>query len=217
MDASRLSGLEAWQRRQGVSFNAVLALLIVSIDLIPLDLALVHFVPWWAVIMVDVSCVALVAVLVFKRAMKPPDFVTHHGVAFWTDGIKEISEELMVRALDRFLLVMSEEYPDITQRSLRKMLSKTGIEWRRRHVSILAGRHQLKHKDGIQHNYRILLRWIGTVDESAFYHELLHLVNQFIRLPNVEGKEQRERFHAANMRHEESDWWSLEGRMYGDF
>lgn len=222
MDASRLLGLEAWQRRQGLTMFAVLAFAAIAAGAVAAGV-LVAWLSQWSflgigcAVVLGLSIVGTTSAIIISKALRPPDFLTSHGVAFWTDGITEISESLMERALDRFISVMALEHPEIGQTELRNLLSKTGIEWKRGKVSILVGRHHLKHKDGIQHNYRILLRWKNSVAESAFFHELLHEVNQFIRLPRINGKAARDHFYAQNMRHEEVAWWELEDRMSIDF
>lgn len=223
MDESRMSKLEAWQRRKGVSQRSVLLLCGTIMALIGFNVVVFELQKVWTLVDVvgmligDTITLASVIAMALARALKPPDFVTKHGTAFWVDDIPEVTETLMTRTLDRFLKVMSEERSDINQLELRRMLSKTGVEWKHGRVSITIGRHELFNKDGIQHGYRLLLRWPGNVAESALYHELLHEVNQIIRLPGILGTEARADFHAVNIRHEESEWWGLEAKMADDF
>jgi hypothetical protein len=139
-----------------------------------------------------------------------PDFITKHGTAVWTDNIARITPDLMKKALDRFIEVMEAEQKEVTRDEIEAMLSRTGIEWEIGKVSLWAGRYELKNKAGIQWGYRLLVQWKGSIGDSALYHELLHEVNECIRLPKLPPEKQMD-FRLKDVKHEDPDWWRLEG------
>jgi len=162
------------------------------------------------------SFVGITLMYFFKKWMARPDFITKHGTAVWSDNIARLTPGLMERALDRFLDVMEKEQQKATRDELEDMLSRTGIEWEVGKVSIWVGRYELKNKAGIQWGFRLLVQWKGTIAESALYHELLHEVNECIVLPKMPQEKQMD-FRLKDVRHEDPDWWRLEGVLADTF
>lgn len=173
-----------------------------------------------AIILLSVTggMVAAALLYFFKKWMTRPTYVTKHGTAVWSNDIPRVDQDLMERALDHFIKIMREEVPEeATETELRNMLARTGIEWQSDRVSLITTRYELYDKAGIQHGYRLLVQWQGTIAETALFHELLHEVNEFIRLPKLAGLEAKIQFRLADIRHEEADWWRLDGVLTPDF
>jgi len=154
----------------------------------------------------------------FKKWMTRPTFVTKHGTAVWTNDIPRLDQALMEKALDHFIVRMRQEVPEVVKEAeLRTMLARTGIEWQSGRVSLITTRYELKDKAGIQHGYRLLVQWKGTIADSALYHEMLHEVNEFIRLPKLKSEAEKTEFRIEDIQHKEVDWWRLEGVLVDDF
>jgi len=162
------------------------------------------------------SFVGLTLLYFFKKWMARPDYITKHGTAVWADNIARLTPGLMEKALDRFLDVMEVEQKEATRDEIEAMLCRTGVEWEVGKVSIWVGRYELKNKAGIQWGYRLLVQWKGTIAESALYHELLHEVNECIRLPKIPPEKQMD-FRLKDVRHEDPEWWRLEGVLADTF
>lgn len=163
-------------------------------------------------------CVAIFVMLrCFARWMDKPDYVTARGVAVWANGMK-IPKELMERAEERFIKVMLKEVPgEVSEPELIDMLLNTGVEWENGGVQLKTGRYEMRDSHGIQHGHRIIVRWPGNIAESALYHELLHEVNETIRLPKLSDGEDRIQFRLNDCQHREPAWWRLEGILVDTF
>ena len=196
------------------SIIAPFALLTLAAGFVPYG-----FVPWKiaSVILLDLVSFTLVFVYFFEKWLAKPDFVTKHGTAFWINGIQKITPELMDKALDNFVARLSVMTSEVSRDELMCMLSRTGIEWKTRTVELIWKSHHLKGKAGVQIGYRLLIQWKGSVAKSAFYHELLHEVNENIRLPRLPTEKAREEFREHDIKHGELDWWRLGDTMNDDF
>lgn len=216
-------GLADWSRRRGIHPADVLFFLLAVFGSLAVAALLARYAPleFGAKVASVVSFMIVTAGLAFgrmiKRGLQRPDFITKHGTAVWVDGVEAINLALMDRALDRFLEVMAQEQREASPDELAKMLARTSVEWKRGRVSLIASGYELRDKAGIQHGYKIMVQWPGNIADSALYHELLHEVNQMIRLPRLKTAEERDNFHLENMRHAEASWWHLEGCLVDDF
>lgn len=225
MDEEWLSKLSNWQQRRGVKVIDVVVFGGISMLFVALGVgALLTPQNWpWQKILV-LSLVEMVALGIttwyfVAKWLARPNLVTKHGTAIWTDGVEAITPELMDRALDHFIQGMSTEAKafDISEVAMRKMLAHTGIEWSKRRVSLTTTMYELHDKAGIQHGYRLMIQWRGTVGESALIHELLHEVNEFIRLPRIEDEDGQVEFRMDDIQHKEAEWWGLDGALTPDF
>lgn len=224
MDERRVpNGLEAWQLRRGIHPIDIIALCAVLVLVAGATVAVCFAPPAWsgwkliAVIAGNFMAISGIIIHFFRKWTKRPDFVTKHGTAVWTDGIEEVTPDLMERALDRFLAVMAEEQSEAAPSELEAMLRRTSVEWKRGLVSFMASGYELRDKAGIQSGYKIMVQWAGNIADSALNHELLHEVNATVRLPRIKSKARRDDFHLQNLRHEEASWWMLEGMLADDF
>jgi len=178
--------------------------------------------PWAKILVltvVDMAGVGICALYFIKKWMARPDYVTKHGVAFWTNGVDDATKELMEKALDHFIeqIQIEGHQFNIPEASLREMLARTGVEWNSGRVSLITTRYELTDKAGIQHGYRLLVQWRGSIADSAFYHELLHEVNEFIRLPRLKTNEEMVEFRLEDIQHLESEYWRLDGALQPNF
>lgn len=224
MDKKILLGLEAWQRHRGMRpFDALLVLYGMAMNIT----LVVVFVAYKSGALSPAALAALaifdaaLVVYAFRRWREQPDFVTEQGTAVWVADmpvdLQHVLEVLTELAIKRFIKVVVCEQDLVTEAELRKMFSKTSVEWKPGLVSFIGSNYELRDKAGIQHGYRIMVQWAGSIAESALNHEFLHAVNQQIRLPKIKSREAREQFYLANMRHEESTWWILEGKICDTF
>lgn len=214
------NGLPEIEQRRGIKPVDLLAFGGIALVFIGVTIGAVLTSQEWSIvkiaILVIVDAVGLGFVIAYfiGKWIALPDFTTTHGTAFWVNGLESPDLELMEKALDHFLKVMHEEQTEATEDQLRNLLTKTGVEWKRSRVSLVTSRWELRDKAGIQYGYRLLVQWPGSVADSAFYHELLHEVNQFIRRPKSTDVQQ---FDIDDIQHKEASWWRLEGLLVDDF
>jgi hypothetical protein len=149
----------------------------------------------------------------WRRWFAKPDYVISSGVAVWTGGL-EVSRHLMEGAIERFVRVMLKTQKEVNEHELSHMLRNTGIEWEPGSLYLKVGRYEMFDKYGIQHGYRLILRWPGSISESSLYHELLHEVNEMVRLPRRHSSTERMIFRIYDCQHEEQDWWKLEDILW---
>lgn len=208
-------------RARGVNPSDIIVFAGVLIGLLILNIGVAFTVNTVAMVFIvitfDLAALMLITMFFFEKWLAKPDFVTKHGVAFWTNGIREITPELMDRALDCFVKQLPTVTSEVSAEELQEMLGKTGIEWKRRTISMIWGSHHLKGKAGVQIGFRLLVQWKGSVYASAFYHELLHEVNENIRLPRLPTDEARNNFREKDIQHGEADWWRLGDALNEDF
>lgn len=163
-----------------------------------------------------VLIVSTAATYYIRKWISRPDYITKHGTAVWTNGLADITPRLMDKALCRFLDVMEVEQKEVTRHELECMLARMGVEWEANRINMWIGRYEMKDKSGVQSGYRVWVHWNGSVAMSALYHELLHAVNETIRLPKLITAQQAE-FRIRDVKHVEMDWWKLEGILVDDF
>jgi len=178
---------------------------------------------WLHPILVSLGIVAQISMYVVAASKQwrlwflRPTFFTRRGVAVWTNGLP-VTKGAMEMAEERFISVLTREASQfVTEGELWMMLRHTGIEWTKKAVHVDTGCHDVWDQYGIQHGYRLEIRWSGTVLESPLYHELLHEVNETIRLPKIQQAFERACFREQDCRHSETDWWKLEKTLMGVF
>jgi hypothetical protein len=149
----------------------------------------------------------------WNRWTAKPDYVTLRGVAVWDNGCN-VPRTLVENAIERFVTVIVHETKgDVSEEDIFSMLHETGIEWESGHVRIVTRHHEMYDKYGIQHGYRLILRWPGSIEKSALFHELLHEVNETILLPRITSIRDQIAFRALDCAHYDAHWWGLEEVM----
>jgi hypothetical protein len=148
----------------------------------------------------------LVALLVFLRwFFSKPDFFTEVGTAIWTGGIPQITKNFMDRALAHYAAKLNNINPKIRKELIKDMLSKAAIEWDISPVSYISNGWFMANKAGLHRGYDIKVQWKGSVSQSAFFHELHHMVDEIILKKS------------ADYEHKDVLWWKVENDIRGSF
>lgn len=136
--------------------------------------------------------------------IKRPSFVVH-GVAVWNGGVRLIHQHLMREALEfytRRLPELAHEY-DLPEKHLINISNLTcmfpgaRIEWTKKPITIIARFWKVKDKNGLQQGKGVMVRWMGSLSQSALFHELHHMVDEIILKRGPDYK------------HENRPWWDL--------
>lgn len=179
------------------------------VSLICLAVVLTLDIPLPGIITLAATSAGFLAVfLVFfiKWVLSKPDFVTLQYVGVWTDGQKEITKELMDKALKFY----KENLPEmsgniITCAQISNMLGGATIEWKKGRVSAIGIGWQAKDKAGLQSGKSIMVQWKGSISASALFHELHHMIDQCVLCVPCDYK------------HERLEWWSIVDRLKIEF
>ena len=128
------------------------------------------------------------------------DFCTKHNVCFFKQEIKVFSQKDIEYALDLFidtLPFISNRY--LTDREIERALSGLVVQWSPVVIE-LAGKRYL----GLQLDKWAVVVLQDELDKTAFFHELLHVVDK-----NV--------YNIDDINHEDVSWWRCEAilnRLY---
>jgi hypothetical protein len=110
-----------------------------------------------------------------------PNFTVESiGTKVWTDGIEEITEDLIDDALFYFMAYYPIENPVIDTITISQLLEKTKIHFKKK-----------SEKAGLQNGNWIEVRWNGTINSSAFFHELAHLCDEYLGIFDFEHSDEK--------------------------
>jgi len=138
--------------------------------------------------------ISSVAVMV-QRYTAIPDIVLANGGRVWTNGIPDITGPAVVQWLEFFCRHFDPALIDLDREGANKVLDAMcsairieftkGPRWR---------------AAGMQSGTGMFVWWRGSVEKTAFFHELLHMVRQ-----------RTGRYR--DYKHEAKEWWALEKKM----
>lgn len=158
---------------------------------------------WWGILLAWVVVSAFIAVavtVVWGKLASRPNFITRHGVAVWTGGIEEITQQMVEQAFIDYALLMDNVTIDgitITREKLYAMYEKVMVEWSGARVSSIGNGWFIKDAAGLTKDFGILVWWPGSIRSSALFHELHHIVWR-----EILGKQ-------PDYDHKEVAWWRL--------
>ena len=119
------------------------------------------------------------------------DFWTSQHVGVCTHGIEEIDRELIESALDFFIVTL----PQITTRDL----SERDIRWAIRGLVAEFTEDPIMRNGmdyaGLQSGKWLIVAWYSDIQTIAFFHELMHVVDEFI-------------YGVIDYKHEDLEWWN---------
>lgn len=159
-------------------------------------------------ILVPAAFVVVASIVLISKYWSRPDFISKHNISVWTDGIaidKDQFERLtyvFVRILPALIQTYipkeDEDRRSLSTGALRAMLHNARVEWRKKPITLLSRLGwSVKDKAGLQQGRGVMLHWTGSIVSSAYYHELLHMVDEVIL--------KREPDYA----HRDVNWWGL--------
>jgi len=135
------------------------------------------------------------------------DFMLEDYPAYvWTNGIDVIKRPMIKNAL--FLLL--KNFPRRTNianfEEIMRALSGCTIEFRQEPISLMGLGWAVEGKAGIQKRKSIIVHWKGSIEKSAFYHEILHLIDEnALRFRMKDPGKWR-----PDYKHENEELWRLE-------
>lgn len=164
-----------------------------------------------AAIAVPLAFIIVASVVIGGKLLSRPDYEVH-GMAVWQDGVSGINMKVrMDKAIQHFV----DTFPDIAQAHgfdgriqtevLNRLLDGSRCEWRTRRLSIVSRwGWSVKDAAGLQSGRSIMVQWLGSITDSAWHHELGHMVRQ-----KVLGKD-------IDYQHEDEKWWAAVKRVRDD-
>lgn len=156
-------------------------------------------------IVTPIAFTGLAIVIVVYKWFSKPDFTTKHGTYVWRNNISGLTKIVVEKALDFFVEQVPLFYPNIKPAELEGMLQDAKIEFRDGGITLYAIGWDVRDKSGLQQGRAIMVKWNGSIVESAFFHELMHVVDEII-------------FHKEpDYKHENLGWWNFEGVLNSDF
>jgi hypothetical protein len=159
-------------------------------------------------VLVPVAFLVVSAIVLVGKYRSRPDFISKHGIAVWTGGVPldKAQFERLTYVFIRMLpsLVKSHLSPtdvecsDISENNLRGMLNGARVEWRRKPITIFSRwGWVVKDKEGLQQGRSVMVHWTESLISSAYYHELMHMVDEIVLHRGVDYT------------HKDVKWWGL--------
>lgn len=145
--------------------------------------------------------VGLALFVILSNYFSKPDFVTKHGTAIWSGGVPGLNQSVMEKVLDFFVRTLPTMFGQITEKQILTMLDGARIEWRNKPITLYSVGWRVKDKAGLQQGKGAVVQWLGSVVGSAFFHEMLHMVDE-----EVLHKE-------PDYEHENVGFWTLESSL----
>lgn len=145
----------------------------------------------------------LVLCLILSSCSPKYTFYTAHGTGVITNGISDITEEEVYKALEAFAINLPDIIPQVTEKQIRDILRHTVIKWEPKPFKCLLIK---KDKDsgkwvlvegfcnGTQQGYYLRVKWTGHIHDCVLFHELVHEVMEFV-------------FDVIDYKHEWKMWW----------
>jgi hypothetical protein len=128
---------------------------------------------------------------------KPTFEIEKYGMAVWAET--DVTKETVEKACDHFVAVVSKELGlDATA-----AISDSFIEFHSHKVSMIGVGWIVSDKMGLQQGKGIKVAWLKTctsIDNTAFYHELGHMLDEF-------------HFNRYDPKHENAPFWSIVSKM----
>lgn len=178
-------------------FCAVIVFIILAI-LTPQD--------WDAVKISFVVCVPLGILIIagfaiYREYTRLPDYYdSDHDVYIWITGISCSKDYLIQNTIDaieffkyNFLKLYSGDR-DINQEDIDRALQNMTVEWKN-DVKI-----KMQPVNGFQLENIVVVRYMGTINRSALFHEFLHLIDW-----KIYGK--------IDLNHLAADWFEVANKM----
>lgn len=162
-------------------------------------------------VVMDLMFWAVAAIVILGKFFSRPDYVTTQGAAVWmatTPIGKQPKKVHMEEAFEHLISRLPELATDsrIQIASLEKLVRKVCVEWTGSPITILSRYGwQVKDKAGLQQGTRIMVWWKGWVKQTAFFHEMGHMVRQELLGKDIDYK------------HEDTEWWKTIEKLNGEF
>ena len=141
---------------------------------------------------------AMVFLFYLKQHLKPYTYIVTipncaEGIAVWANGLP-VDKLKMEKAIEFFINEFSAKV-GLNKLVLTYMLASSTVEWRNTKLSILG----FDKATGYQKGKSIILYWPGSIEHSALFHELVHLVDEeWRKTNNLPYKKDSDHNHA---------WW----------
>jgi len=144
---------------------------------------------------------------VLNTIRRKPDFEVclsgGRSLVVWTDGIKEVEPGLIRAAITHFIRTVSTT-TTFTLDQLEDMLDGSGIEFRKGLLTWRGLGFVMEGKEGLQKGKWMAVHWRGSIKDSAFFHELCHMLDEVVR-------------NHYDPKHEDSLLWGLEHQLNKTF
>ena len=153
-----------------------------------------------ALIAVPVAFVALALIVILGKLFSRPDYHTKQGVAVWSVNGRP-NKHQMDAAFELLIDTLPGLYKDpgaITSLMLEHLVKGVKVEWRDKPLTVFSRYGwAVKDKAGLQQGKAIMVHWQGSITDSAFYHEMGHMIRQEVLCKPIDYK------------HEDTDWWTM--------
>jgi hypothetical protein len=146
-----------------------------------------------------IAALGVIVIIGIYTIGNAPSYYTKHDVAVWTNGINQITKDLMEAALDTYIERVCLHRPDIKKEALLDMYSRMMVVWFTDTVGAVGIGYSLHDKEGLRGGYVIHLHWTGSVTSSALFHEVHHMVDDVIL------------HKPSDYQHTDKAWWTVIG------
>lgn len=145
------------------------------------------------------SMIVICCIVFIKIYYSTPKWITAQGVGVWEDipWFDSAGKIKLNKAIDIFVSIVAKER-QISKYSLLATISKLRIEWTTAPISLVGIGWTVSDKNGVQQGNNVMVRWMGTLADSALVHEMIH----FVRTQHCHLE--------TDYKHEDPDWWYLE-------
>jgi hypothetical protein len=160
----------------------------------------------WGIVLVFLG---ISVMIVLRKYMAHPDFITIQGTYIWANGIDEIDVYDMNAALSYYVTNLPKLTALVTQKEIENMLFGACIEWRQGPITLMGLGWLVKDKEGLQKGKSIIVHYPdkqeftvqANIERSALYHEIHHMVDEVVLKREIDYM------------HKNTEWWNLLMKM----
>lgn len=135
-----------------------------------------------------VSFVLVCFLFVRQATHKQPTFVTKHGIAVWTNGVSNASQQVIEVATEFYIhsvvtdnaLRVASIYDKVTPAALERMFQGSTLEWKKSIITMAGYGWSVKDVAGLQQGKSVIVQWNEDIKKSALFHEWHHMVDEIV-------------------------------------
>lgn len=143
----------------------------------------------FSLILVDIAAIIVLALFFTKKWNSRPDRILDNGTYVWFGNVAHKVADNTKEALQ----VFQDFFVGMAIRfDIEDMLKSANIEWRKGPITQIGRGWILKKVYGFQIGYTMAVQWFENISDSAFVHELAHMVDEIVLKRTPDWKHERQ-------------------------
>ncbi len=149
--------------------------------------------PVKAVIMVGVGAAmySIAVLVVMRRRLQMPTFVTRMGTRVWTE-VHAVKPEDVADAMCFYAANVGRAHKRLDESTILSLFASAQVEF-----TLGPSWYGERKYAGLQKGKAVRVTWLGGFGNNAFFHELHHMVDEMLLTVKPDYK------------HERMDWWDM--------